>query len=151
MSHLCFPSQSLIDKFTCKGGFPFSAKCGTNARSIFCDRFLLKCVQSTATDEICSAETTTTCFATNDEICLYFKRKRRKKSIAQHFALNGNPPLTNTAEKRLRMRQPYCNSIANLMRICFERFRRLKMAVKRSDFIVRLYSQISSAKINTSF
>ena len=44
-----------------------------------------------------------------------------------------------------------CNSIANLMRICSERFRRLKMAVKRSDFIVRLYSQISSAKINMSF
>jgi hypothetical protein len=44
-----------------------------------------------------------------------------------------------------------CNSIANLMRICPERFRRLKMAVKRSDFIVRLYSQISSAKINMSF
>ena len=39
------------------------------------------------------------------------------------------------------------HSIANLMRICSERFRRLKMAVKRSDFIVRLYSQISSAKI----
>jgi uncharacterized protein YqiB (DUF1249 family) len=55
--------------------------------------------------------------------------------------------LYNTAEKRLRMRQPYLNSIANLMRICSERFRRLKMAVKRSDFIVRLYSQISSAKI----
>ena len=59
--------------------------------------------------------------------------------------------LMNTAEKRLRMRQPYCNSIANLMRICSERFQRLKMAVKRSDFIVRLYSQISSAKINMSF
>ena len=44
-----------------------------------------------------------------------------------------------------------CNSIANLMRICSERFRRLKMAVERSDFIVRLYSQISSAKINMSF
>ena len=29
-----------------------------------------------------------------------------------------------------------CNSIANLMRICSERFRRLKMAVKRSDFII---------------
>ena len=40
---------------------------------------------------------------------------------------------------------------SNLMRICSERFRRLKMAVKRSDFIVRLYSQISSAKINMSF
>jgi hypothetical protein len=62
-----------------------------------------------------------------------------------------DPGKINTAEKRLRMRQPYCNSIANLMRICFERFRRLKMAVKRSDFIVRLYSQISSAKINMSF
>ncbi len=58
---------------------------------------------------------------------------------------------TNTAEKRLRMRQPYRNSIANLMRSRSERFRRLKMAVKRSDFIVRLYSQISSAKINMSF
>ncbi len=44
-----------------------------------------------------------------------------------------------------------CNSIANLMRSRSERFRRLKMAVKRSDFIVRLYSQISSAKINMSF
>ncbi len=44
-----------------------------------------------------------------------------------------------------------CNSIANLMRSRSERFRRLKMAVKRSDFIVRLYSQISSAKINISF
>jgi hypothetical protein len=33
-----------------------------------------------------------------------------------------------------------CNSIANLMRSCSERFRRLKMAVKRSDFIVCLYS-----------
>jgi hypothetical protein len=38
-----------------------------------------------------------------------------------------------------------------LMRSCSERFRRLKMAVKRSDFILRLYSQISSAKINMSF
>ena len=44
-----------------------------------------------------------------------------------------------------------CNSITNLMRSCSERFQILKMAVKRSDFIVRLYSQISSAKINMSF
>jgi hypothetical protein len=33
-----------------------------------------------------------------------------------------------------------CNSFANLMRSCSECFRRLKMAVKRSDFIVCLYS-----------
>jgi hypothetical protein len=57
----------------------------------------------------------------------------------------------NTAEKRLRMRNLTCNSIANLMRSCSERVWRIKMAVKTSDFIVRLYSQISSAKINMSF
>ena len=33
-----------------------------------------------------------------------------------------------------------CKSIANLMKSCSERFRRLKMAVKRRDFILCLYS-----------
>jgi hypothetical protein len=76
--------------------------------------------------------------------------RRRPFQYIGQFSIKISYLPTNTAEKRLRMRQP-CNSIANLMRSCSERFRRLKMAVKRSDFIVRLYSQILSAKINMSF
>jgi hypothetical protein len=52
------------------------------AGSIFYDRFLSKCVQSTTAIEICLRLT----------VCIS-KESDRKKSIAQHFAVNGNPPL----------------------------------------------------------